>query len=310
MSPKHAVLFLSFFLFRSLLYAQDSSVNQLDEVVVTANKFEQKQSTTGKVITVINKELIEKSSGKTLTQLLNEQAGIVINGALNNQGTVQTVYTRGASSGRTLILLDGIPVNDPSAINNEFDLNLLALSNIERIEICKGAQSTLYGSDAVAGVINIITTKQNVSKPFNGTATVNAGNYNALKGNAQLYGKAGKFNYTARYGRIYTGGFSAAKDTTNGTNGKFDNDMYNGEITNAQVTYQATNALMLRTFVLYSRYKTGIDYSGFTDDKDFFVNNQNFLTGAGFRYQKKVFSIAGNYQYSELRRHFINDSLD
>jgi vitamin B12 transporter len=77
--------------------------NRLDEVVVTANKYAQKQSTTGKVITVINKEQIEKSSGKTLSQLLNEQAGVTINGALNNAGAVQTVYVRGAASGRTLI---------------------------------------------------------------------------------------------------------------------------------------------------------------------------------------------------------------
>jgi vitamin B12 transporter len=124
--------------------------NKLDEVVVTANKYPQKQSTTGKVITVINKDQIERSSGKTLSQLLNEQAGVTINGALNNAGAVQTMYVRGAASGRTLILLDGIPVNDPSMINNEFDLNLFSLDNIDRIEICKGAQSTLYGSDAIA----------------------------------------------------------------------------------------------------------------------------------------------------------------
>ena len=74
---------------------------------------------------------------------------------------------RGASSGRTLILLDGIPVSDPSMINNEFDLNLFSINDIERIEICKGAQSTLYGSDAIAGVINIITVKKDVNKPFN-----------------------------------------------------------------------------------------------------------------------------------------------
>ena len=141
------------------LFAQQDTVT-LDEVVVTANKFEQKQSTTGKVITVITKAQIEKSGGKTISQLLNEQAGITINGALNNLGTVQTTYMRGANSGRTLVLLDGMPVSDPSQINNEFDLNLFLINDVERIEICRGAQSTLYGSDAVAGVINIITQKQ------------------------------------------------------------------------------------------------------------------------------------------------------
>ncbi len=304
-------LFLSsFFLVHSVLYAQDTAYNQLNEVVVTANKFEQKQNTTGKVITVINKELIDKSIGKTLPQLLNEQAGIIVNGALNNLGNVQTVYTRGASSGRTLILLDGIPVNDPSMINNEFDLNLFSLSNIERIEICKGAQSTLYGSDAVAGVINIITTKKNVSKPVNGNAAVSAGNYGTLQGNMQLYGKAGKLSYTAQYARLHTNGFSSATDTTNGRNGKYDSDGYDGDVANAQINYQATNALSFKTFAMYSKYNADIDVGVFTDDKDYSIHNQSFITGAGFTFKKSIFNITGNYQYSELKRHYTNDSLD
>ena len=307
MSSKHAVLFLSFFLFRSILYAQDSSFNQLDEVVVTANKFAQKQSTTGKVITVINKDLIEKSAGKTLTQLLNEQAAIVINGALNNLGSVQSVYTRGAASGRTLILLDGIPVNDPSMINNEFDLNLFSLNNIERIEICKGAQSTLYGSDAVAGVINIITTKANINKPFNGTASVAAGNYNTWKGNAQVYGKVGKLSYSAAYAKLYTDGFSSAKDT--GKN-HFDKDGYNNDALRGSLQYQATNNLSFKTFIQYSRYKTGVDGSSFYDDKDYIIHNNNLLTGAGFTYKNDVVSVTGNYQYNEAHRHNLNDSTD
>ncbi len=130
------------FIFAALAATAQSDTLQgkTEEVVVTANKYSQKQSTTGKVITVINKDQIEKSHGKSVSQLLNEQAGITINGALNNAGSVQTLYVRGAASGRTLILLDGIPVNDPSMINNEFDLNLFSLENVDRIEICKGAQ--------------------------------------------------------------------------------------------------------------------------------------------------------------------------
>src|SRR5687768_15873954 len=181
-----AALFIS-----SQLAAQQDSSKSLDPVILTATKLPQKQSSTGKVISVISKEQIEKNSGRTVGQLLNEQAGLTINGALNNLGSVQTVFMRGASSGRTLVLMDGIPVNDPSMLNNEFDLNLLSLNNIERIEICRGAQSTLYGSDAVAGVINIITTKSDATKPFNVKATISAGNYNTYKGNAQLYGKKG-----------------------------------------------------------------------------------------------------------------------
>jgi vitamin B12 transporter len=252
-------------LFCSIAFAQKDTVRTtiLDEVIVTANKTEQKQSTTGKVITVITKAQIEKSSGKTVAQLLNEQAGITINGALSNAGAVQTVFMRGAAAGRTLILMDGIPVNDPSQITNDFDLNFFSINDVERIEICKGAQSTLYGSDAIAGVINIITTKSNITKPINVKATVTGGSFGTLKTNLQVYGKADKFTYTARYARLQSAGFSAAYDSTGTKN--FDNDAYLGNTVNGAVQYQAGKQFLLKAFTQYSEYKAGIDASAFTD---------------------------------------------
>ena len=112
---------------------------------------------------------------------------LLINGADNNLGTNQTVYLRGASAGNTLILMDGVPLYDASGISSEFDLNNFALDNIERIEILKGAQSTLYGSDAVAGVINIIT-KKSGKKPLNVNVDFSAGSYSTYKGAVSLSG--------------------------------------------------------------------------------------------------------------------------
>ena len=158
----------------SKLQAQDST-RLLKEITISSNKLQQKQDQTGKVVSVITKEDLAKKAGSTLTQVLNEQAGITINGALNNAGTNQTLYVRGAASGRTLVLLDGIPVYDPSFINAEFDLNLLSINDIDRIEISRGAQSTLYGSDAIAGVVNIITTQKDITKPLNAKVSLTGG---------------------------------------------------------------------------------------------------------------------------------------
>ncbi len=288
----------------SSVFAQKDTVTTrvLDEVVVTANKTEQKQSTTGKVITVITKAQIEKSTGKTVAQLLNEQAGITINGALSNAGSVQTVFMRGAAAGRTLILMDGIPVNDPSQINNDFDLNFFSINDVERIEICKGAQSTLYGSDAIAGVINIITTKANITKPINVKATVTGGSLGTNKTNLQFYGKAGKFTYTTRYARLQTNGFSAAYDSTGVKN--FDNDAYLGNTANAAVQYQANKQLMFKAFTQYSQYTAGIDASAFTDKNFYDIHNKNHTSGAGFVYKNDVLSVTGNYQYSKQHRNY------
>ena len=145
------------------LFAQDAvrtdilPTVKLANTTVTANKIEQKQNTTGKVVTIITSAQLNARAGQSVAQVLSEQAGLNLPGALSNAGTVPSIYMRGASSGRTLILVDGAPVGDPSMISNEFDLNLVPIEQVERIEILKGAQSTMYGSDAIGGVINIIT---------------------------------------------------------------------------------------------------------------------------------------------------------
>jgi len=299
----HTLLFISHFLF-----AQKDTLqgNALDPVIVTANKTAQKQSTTGKVITVISKEQIEKSNGKTVAQLLNEQAGIVINGALNNAGSVQTLYVRGAASGRALILIDGIPASDPSMINNEFDLNLFSINDVERIEICKGAQSTLYGSDAIAGVINIITIKNNIATPVNLKTTLSGGSFETFKGNMQVYGKMGKFTYASRYARLYSQGFANAYDSTGIKN--FHKDGYDGNTLNASIAYQATTALSLRTFAQYSQYAAGLAAGPFTDAANYNLNNRNFTTGFGAHYAKNNLSVTANYQYNILNRNYNNNA--
>jgi len=293
--------------FSSLTQAQDDSTSRsLDEVIITANRVEQKQSQTGKVVTVIGKSILEKSQGKSVAQLLNEQAGITINGALNNAGTVQTVYMRGAASGRVLVLIDGIPVGDPSFINNEFDLNFLSIQDVERIEIARGAQSTLYGSDAVTGVINIITTKKQINRPLQLKSTLSGGNLGTFRGNLQLYGTSGKFSWQTRYSRISTNGFSAAYDSAG--NKGFDRDGYTGNIANAIVNFKASEHLSFRSFVQYSGYTSHVDAGVFTDDRDFSINNRTLMGGAGFQYQKEGVKVTGNYQYSEHKRRFLNDS--
>lgn len=291
----------------SALAQQDTTRSrELDAVTVTANKVEQKQSTTGKVVTVITKEQLEKSSGKSVSQILNEQAGIVINGAYNTPGSVQTVYMRGASPGRVLILVDGVPVSDPSFINSEYDMNFFSINEVERIEICKGAQSTLYGSDAIAGVINIITINKDIAKPFNIKATAAYGSFNTFKGNVQVYGKDKRFTYNVRYARLSTDGFSSAYDSTG--KGGFDKDAYKGNVASAALQYQVSKQASVRAFSQYSNYKADIDAAIFIDEKDYFINNSVYTNGASFNFKGDKITLTANYQYSDLKRTYLNDS--
>lgn len=291
----------------SQLQAQQDTI-VLDEVIFTATKMEQKQSHTGKVVTVITKEQLEKSAGKSLAQVLNEQAGLVIAGAYNAPGSVHTVFMRGASSGRTLILVDGVPVNDPSMINQDYDLNFISLSDVERIEICRGAMSTLYGSDAVAGVINIITMKKDATAPVQVEAASSFGNLNTARNHVQVFGKIrNRFTYITRYSKLSTDGFSAAHDPNH--TGTFDKDGYDGHSAGASFQYRVIPSLSLRTFIQHNRYRAAIDAGAFRDDKDFTLRNHEWAGGGGFDFTKGKVRFAGHYRYGHIKRNYLDDSL-
>ena len=132
------------------------NVETLDEVVVTATKFNLKKENTGKVIHKITQKELQQNAGKNVIEILNNIAGIDVRGVNANAAEPRSINIRGGRSRQVLVLIDGVPVTDQSAINQEFDLRLLAVSQIETIEILKGASSTLYGSGAATAVINII----------------------------------------------------------------------------------------------------------------------------------------------------------
>jgi len=130
------------------------TVTILEDVEVSAPKLAGKLARTGKVLTLINADQIRASLGKSLGELLQEQVGISVVGARSAPGSNQEIYVRGANTGHVLLLMDGFPLNDPSHISQVMDWNLINLANIQKIEIIKGGQSTLYGSDAMSAVKN------------------------------------------------------------------------------------------------------------------------------------------------------------
>ena len=281
------------------------NTNTLEEVIVTANKIEQKQNTTGKVVTVINAAEIQANAGRSIAQILNEQAGLYLPGSLSNAGTVPSIYMRGASSGRTLILIDGMPVGDPSMISNEFDLNLVPLNLIERIEILKGAQSTLYGSDAIGGVINIIT--KNKSIP-NFSGDFSTGSYGTRKLNLQHSNTIGKLNYAVGFGNEAATGFSSATDMTGKNN--FDKDGYKNNNWFANINYAINQNWNLKASTHQTSYNADIDYGAFKDDKDEKFNNATKLIGLVLKYKKEKTIFQFQYQLSTQDRQYKNDSAD
>jgi len=284
----------------------DTTVRSLDEVVLTSNKYPKKQSETGKVITVINRQQLERSSGKMLGEVLNAVVGTTITGANNDLGTNQTVSIRGSSAGNVLILVDGIPVNDPSLITNYFDLNLFAIDQVERIEILKGGQSTLYGSDAVAGVINIISRKAG-SELFNMNAGLTGGSYNTFKQTIGFNGRKKSVDYSLNYSHLGSDGFSSAYDSSGNNN--FDKDGFNQHVLNGRLGLKLSDHLRINFFNTYSYYKTDLDVSAFTDEKDYTVKNDNVQSGAGLTFDHNKGSLHFNYNFNYVERYYYDDSI-
>ena len=285
---------------------KDTTFKPLDQVVVTATKYPVKESLTGKVLTVITKEQLEKSGGKQLTEVLNTQAGLIIIGAQNALGTVpQDVHLQGAAAGSTLILIDGIPAYDPSGTSTSFDLNLINIDEVERVEILKGSQSTLYGSDAVAGVINIITKKGN-GKPLNASANLSAGSYGTWKTSAGIDGKIGNTGYNVQYTHLKSDGISAAYDANH--TGTFDNDGFNQNLVMVNINQKINDAFQLRGNFQYTHYNADLDAGAYTDDKLYTTTNKNTQAGIGADYKIGGGAIHFNYNYNSVTRNYLDDS--
>ena len=149
------------------VFAQNDLV-QLDEVTVTDSRFERSVSKTGRSVTLLTTKDIETFLGGTLADLLTNQVGIHINGAQSHPGSQLSYFIRGGNNRQVLVLIDGVPVSDPTQIENDFDLRTIGLSSIESVEIIRGAASSLYGSAAATAVIKI-TTNRPKQQPLSGS---------------------------------------------------------------------------------------------------------------------------------------------
>src|SRR6187399_3300203 len=281
---------------------QDTSL--LDEVVITANKYPNKTSLTGKVVTIITREQLERSGGKDLSQLLTEQVGVYIGGANSNAGKDKSLYLRGARVDHTLIAIDGVPVYDPSGIGSNFDIRNLSIDQIERIEILKGSQSTLYGSDAIAGVINIITKKTGV-KSFSGNGLISYGSNNSLRANAGINGKTGIVDYDLTYSLFDTKGINEAISTAPNP----DKDAFQQNSLQVGIGIQAGKNVRIQPHFRYNKIDGDIDQGSFTDELDYTYTQKSYQAGVRneFSFGKTKLNVL--YNYNHIDRLYVDDSI-
>jgi vitamin B12 transporter len=175
------------------------------EVTVTANRLPTAIQRTGSAITVITRGEIERSNPTSLVDVLRGVPGVALTEAGGPGGT-SDIRLRGANPNQTLVLIDGVRINDPAQASGEFDASIIAPSLIERIEVLRGPQSALYGSDAIGGVVNIITKRGRGQPSF--SLGFEAGSYGTISTVGSAIGTIGPWSFAFSGAAQRSDGFS------------------------------------------------------------------------------------------------------
>ncbi|RNC89493.1 MAG: TonB-dependent receptor [Allomuricauda sp.] len=195
----------------------------LDEVVVTATRTIRQLSSLPLPVTLIPKTQLQRTGVTRLNEILSEQTGIVVTTDITTGG--DGVQIQGIASDYILVLIDGVPVVGRSSGN--LDLSRFAIGNIKQVEIVKGPSSSLFGSEALGGVINIITERPTTEK-ISGQVSHRSASFNNQNTNLRINQRQGKFGYALFADRLSTDGFDLAPDAEGQTNNAFFNYTFSG----------------------------------------------------------------------------------
>jgi vitamin B12 transporter len=274
------------------VFAED--VFELDDLLVTAALQPISINDVASSVTVITREEIEQKQVKYLSDLLRDVPGFSVSQS-GGAGSQTQVRVRGAEANQLLVLIDGVRANDPAA-SGEFQYQFALTSNIERIEIIRGPQSATWGSDAMAGVINIIRKKDVESRYLSGT--LEAGSFNTI--NAAVDG-----GYSGDIFQLNGGLSYLDTDGTNISRTGNEKDGAENFTGNVAIEFDASDAFKLR----FSGQV--IDATSEYDDIDFFVtglpvdadrvteSQQSFLTGE-VRYEPQQNPWSGSFSVNRM----------
>jgi vitamin B12 transporter len=235
-----------------------------DTIVVTANRTARPIDTVGQAITVLDTATIEQRQSVTVADLLRQTPGVSVarNGGI---GGVTSVFIRGAESDQTVALIDGVKINDPSSPGGGFNFGELLIGNIARIEVLRGAESVLWGSQAIGGVVNMITRQPTEALTVN--ARGEGGWHGTGQGVANVAGRVGPVSASLGGGYFTTEGTSAAAVGT-------ERDGYRNYGANGSVNIALADAVSVDLRGFYSNGRA--DYDGFAPPTFAFGDTQEY----------------------------------
>ncbi len=203
-----------------------TKVTEIDEVILTATRTARQLSSLPLPVTLVSKKKIIQSGTIRLNEILNEQTGII---TVADQSGFEGVQIQGIASDYILILIDGVPLVGRSAGN--FDVSRLTVGNIKQIEVVKGPSSSLYGSEALGGVINIITSAPETEK-LSGNASYRIGSFTQQDINLDIKQRIKSFRYGIFANRFSSEGYDLNPETEGQTVNPFENYTLNARIYN------------------------------------------------------------------------------
>lgn len=235
----------------ALAAAPPAFAQTADDIVVTASGIEQSKYEVGQAITVIDAETIETRQTTDVVDLLATTPGVRFS-RTGSTGSVAGVSLRGAETTQTLVLIDGVKVNDPSGIGDGYDFGHLLTGNIDRIEVLRGSNSVVHGSQAIGGVVSLMTATPVAG--FAANASTDYGYSDTLTAKADISGTAGRLSGGIGGAYFRTDGISSAAVGT-------EKDGYKNFAGNARLKMAFSDAL---SFDLRGYYSTAdLDYDSF-----------------------------------------------
>ena len=235
----------------------------LQLIVVTATRIPTPEAELASSVTVVTAEEIAVQQRRTFADVLRNIPGVNVV-QQGGPGSVTSVFMRGTNSNHTKVLLDGIDVSDPSNANAAFDFGQLLTADIERVEVLRGPQSGLYGSDAIGGVINVIT--RSGSGPMKAAASVEGGSFNSFNQTAGLSGSQDALHYAANVAHLHSGAVPVTPLDLLGLGERRIDDSYDNLTVSTKLGLDVTQSFDLGLVARYTSthlHYTGEDYSTF-----------------------------------------------
>jgi vitamin B12 transporter len=265
------------------------------ETIVTATRIPTPQDRVPAAVTVITRQDIEERGYRTLAEAMVAVPGVrlVQTGGIGQQASA---FLRGAASRHVLVLLDGVPLNDPSEPNGAFNFGNELLADIERIEVVRGPASSLYGSGAVGGVVNMITRRAPSNTPFQAFGQGALGTNRTAAGYLGAAGTTERWNWLAMAEGLSTRGSDATAPRFNTNTGE--RDSFSGAAATARIGFRPDADSLVQGLVRWRDNKTGLDNVPRDDP-----NNE--LTDQMLYGQLQAETVIGGFWTTGLRASFV-----